>query len=112
MRGGRAGTIPRSPDALSQGPGRSACRERSIAKAEANEAITFSEKFACPVSGFTLPEIEPRLFSFNAPQGACPTCNGLGERLFFDPFLIVPNEAVSLKDGAVVPWAKSSPPSP
>lgn len=79
---------------------------------DGGEPITFSEKFACPVSGFTLPEIEPRLFSFNAPQGACPTCNGLGERLFFDPFMIVPNEAISLKDGAVVPWAKSSPPSP
>jgi excinuclease ABC subunit A len=74
--------------------------------------LTFSEKFACPVSGFTLPEIEPRLFSFNAPQGACPTCNGLGEKLFFDPMLVVPNELISLKDGAVVPWAKSSPPSP
>ena len=74
--------------------------------------LTFSEKFACPVSGFTLPEIEPRLFSFNAPQGACPTCNGLGEKLFFSPDLVVPNEGVSLKEGAVVPWAKSSPPSP
>ena len=81
-------------------------------EAEAEHTLTFSEKFACPVSGFTLPEIEPRLFSFNAPQGACPTCNGLGERLFFSPELIVPNEAASLKEGAVVPWAKSSPPSP
>jgi excinuclease ABC subunit A len=81
-------------------------------KGNANETLTFSEKFACPVSGFTLPEIEPRLFSFNAPQGACPTCNGLGEKLFFSPDLVVPNENVSLKDGAVVPWAKSSPPSP
>lgn len=79
---------------------------------DGGEPITFSEKFACPVSGFTLPEIEPRLFSFNAPQGACPTCNGLGEKLFFDPMLVVPNELISLKDGAVVPWAKSSPPSP
>ncbi|MCG2841750.1 excinuclease ABC subunit UvrA [Sandaracinobacter sp. RS1-74] len=79
---------------------------------DGGEPITFSEKFACPVSGFTLPEIEPRLFSFNAPQGACPTCNGLGEKLFFSPELIVPNETVSLKEGAVVPWAKSSPPSP
>jgi excinuclease ABC subunit A len=76
------------------------------------EPILFSEKFACPVSGFTIAEIEPRLFSFNAPQGACPTCNGLGEKLFFDPVLIVPNENVSLKEGAIVPWAKSSPPSP
>ncbi len=74
--------------------------------------ITFSEKFACPVSGFTIAEIEPRLFSFNAPQGACPTCDGLGEKLYFDPELIVPNESLSIKQGAVVPWAKSNPPSP
>ncbi|UZW55410.1 excinuclease ABC subunit UvrA [Sphingobium sp. JS3065] len=74
--------------------------------------IVFSEKFACPVSGFTIPEIEPRLFSFNAPQGACPACDGLGERQLFDPELVVPNEALSLKKGAVVPWAKSNPPSP
>jgi excinuclease ABC subunit A len=74
--------------------------------------IVFSEKFACPVSGFTIAEIEPRLFSFNAPQGACPTCDGLGEKLYFDPDLIVPNEALSIKAGAIVPWAKSNPPSP
>jgi excinuclease ABC subunit A len=74
--------------------------------------IVFSEKFACPVSGFTIAEIEPRLFSFNAPQGACPACDGLGERLTFDPELIVPNEELSIKAGAVVPWAKSNPPSP
>ncbi len=74
--------------------------------------IVFSEKFACPVSGFTIAEIAPRLFSFNAPQGACPDCDGLGERQEFDPQLVVPNEALSLKKGAVVPWAKSNPPSP
>ena len=74
--------------------------------------IVFSEKFACPVSGFTIESIEPRLFSFNAPQGACPACDGLGEKLLFDPQLVVPNEALSIKDGAVVPWAKSNPPSP
>jgi excinuclease ABC subunit A len=74
--------------------------------------ITFSEKFACPVSGFTIAEIEPRLFSFNAPQGACPACDGLGEKLHFDPALVVPNENLSIKKGAVVPWAKSNPPSP
>jgi excinuclease ABC subunit A len=74
--------------------------------------IVFSEKFACPVSGFTIAEIAPRLFSFNAPQGACPDCDGLGERLEFDPQLVVPNEALSLKQGVVVPWAKSNPPSP
>ncbi len=74
--------------------------------------ITFSEKFACPVSGFTIAEIEPRLFSFNAPQGACPGCDGLGEKQLFDPELIVPNEALSIKKGAIVPWARSNPPSP
>jgi excinuclease ABC subunit A len=74
--------------------------------------IVFSEKFACPVSGFTIAEIEPRLFSFNAPQGACPACDGLGEKLYFDPQLVVPNETLSLKKGAIVPWAKSQPPSP
>jgi excinuclease ABC subunit A len=74
--------------------------------------ITLSEKFACPVSGFTIAEIEPRLFSFNAPQGACPACDGLGEKLLFDPELIVPNESLSIKQGAIVPWAKSNPPSP
>ncbi len=76
------------------------------------ERLTFSEKFACPVSGFTIAEIEPRLFSFNAPQGACPACDGLGEKLYFNPELVVPNEALSIKQGAIVPWAKSNPPSP
>ncbi len=74
--------------------------------------IVFSERFSCPVSGFTIEEIEPRLFSFNSPQGACATCDGLGEKQLFDPQLVVPNEALSLKKGAVVPWAKSNPPSP
>src|SRR5215212_706632 len=74
--------------------------------------IIFSEKFACPVSGFTIAEIEPRLFSFNAPQGACPACDGLGEKLIFDEDLVVPNHALSIAKGAVVPWAKSQPPSP
>jgi excinuclease ABC subunit A len=74
--------------------------------------ILFSEKFACPVSGFTIAEIEPRLFSFNAPQGACPACDGLGEKQIFDEDLVVPNHDISLAKGAVVPWAKSNPPSP
>ena len=74
--------------------------------------IVFSEKFACPVSGFTIAEIEPRLFSFNAPQGACPACDGLGEKLIFDEDLVVPNHNLSIAKGAVVPWAKSQPPSP
>ncbi|QDX25701.1 excinuclease ABC subunit UvrA [Sphingomonas suaedae] len=74
--------------------------------------IVFSERFACPVSGFTIAEIEPRLFSFNAPQGACPACDGLGEKQIFDEDLVVPNHDLSIKKGAVVPWAKSNPPSP
>jgi len=74
--------------------------------------IVFSEKFACPVSGFTIAEIEPRLFSFNAPQGACPACDGLGEKLEFDEDLVVPNHDLTIKKGAIVPWAKSNPPSP
>ncbi|WP_066800772.1 excinuclease ABC subunit UvrA [Sphingomonas soli] len=74
--------------------------------------IVFSEKFACPVSGFTIAEIEPRLFSFNAPQGACPACDGLGEKLVFDEDLVVPNHELTIKKGAIVPWAKSNPPSP
>ncbi|MGH6659680.1 MAG: excinuclease ABC subunit UvrA, partial [Sphingomicrobium sp.] len=79
---------------------------------ETHERVLFSEKFACPVSGFTIAEIEPRLFSFNAPQGACPACDGLGEKLIFDEDLVVPNHALSIAKGAVVPWAKSQPPSP
>ncbi len=87
--------------------------ERGVLQDNAPEGrITFSEKFACPVSGFTIAEIEPRLFSFNAPQGACPGCDGLGEKQLFDAELIVPNEALSIKKGAVVPWARSNPPSP
>ncbi|THD35654.1 MAG: excinuclease ABC subunit UvrA, partial [Sphingomonas sp.] len=74
--------------------------------------IVFSEKFACPVSGFTIAEIEPRLFSFNAPQGACPACDGLGEKMIFDEDLVVPNHDLTIKKGAIVPWAKSNPPSP
>lgn len=88
-------------------------REGGVLQDNAPEGrITFSEKFACPVSGFTIAEIEPRLFSFNAPQGACPGCDGLGEKQLFDPDLVVPNENLSIKKGAIVPWAKSNPPSP
>ncbi|MDR6953641.1 excinuclease ABC subunit A [Ancylobacter sp. 3268] len=72
--------------------------------------IIFSEKFACPVSGFTIPEIEPRLFSFNNPFGACPTCDGLGHESKIDPNLIVPDGTRTLKQGAIAPWAKSSSP--
>jgi excinuclease ABC subunit A len=72
--------------------------------------LMMSSKFACPVSGFTIPEIEPRLFSFNNPHGACPACDGLGTQLYFDPALVVPDETINLKNGALAPWHKSSSP--
>ncbi|MGQ3283910.1 excinuclease ABC subunit UvrA [Bosea sp. (in: a-proteobacteria)] len=72
--------------------------------------IVFSSKFACPVSGFTIPEIEPRLFSFNNPFGACPACDGLGHEMRIDPDMIVPDPSLSLKKGAIAPWAKSTSP--
>jgi excinuclease ABC subunit A len=74
----------------------------------AAERVTFSARFACPVSGFTIDEIEPRLFSFNNPFGACPSCDGLGTTLYFDPELVVPDESKSLREGAVAPWANST----
>ncbi len=74
------------------------------------ERITFSENFACPVSGFTIPEIEPRLFSFNAPFGACPACDGLGVELFFDARLVVPDQNLKIGDGAIAPWRKGKSP--
>ena len=77
---------------------------------EAPDRITYSEKFACPVSGFTIAEIEPRLFSFNAPFGACPVCDGLGMELFFDERLVVPDQNLTLMQGAIAPWAKSKSP--
>ena len=72
--------------------------------------ILFSSKFACPVSGFTITEIEPRLFSFNNPFGACPTCGGIGHEQKIDPDLVVPNQKLTLRKGAIAPWAKSSSP--
>ena len=74
--------------------------------ARSRSASPSREKFACPVSGFTIPEIEPRLFSFNAPYGACPACDGLGVELFFDPRLVVPDESLPLLRGAIAPWAQ------
>ncbi len=76
--------------------------------ADGGERTIFSAKFACPVSGFTIPEIEPRLFSFNNPHGACPACGGLGTKLFFDPDIVVADERLSLREGAIAPWAGSS----
>jgi len=76
------------------------------------DRTTFSAKFACPVSGFTIDEIEPRLFSFNNPFGACPACDGLGIKLHFDPDLVVPNADLSLRAGAIAPWSSGGQPSP
>ncbi len=73
--------------------------------ADTSERLTFSAKFACPVSGFTIDEIEPRLFSFNNPFGACPACDGLGEKLYMDPELVVSDSRLSLREGAISPWA-------
>jgi excinuclease ABC subunit A len=84
--------------------------ETAVAEGEVPERITFSENFACPVSGFTIAEIEPRLFSFNAPFGACPVCDGLGVELFFDERLVVPDVTLSVMQGALAPWAKSKSP--
>ncbi len=72
--------------------------------AESKEHTVFSSKFACPVSGFTIEEIEPRLFSFNNPFGACPHCDGIGAKLYMDPDLIIPNPNLSLSQGAIAPW--------
>jgi excinuclease ABC subunit A len=80
--------------------------------ADKDERTIFSAKFACPVSGFTIEEIEPRLFSFNSPHGACPTCDGLGSKMYFDAAMVVPEESLSLKDGAIVPWSRAATPSP
>jgi excinuclease ABC subunit A len=74
------------------------------------ERLIFSEKFACPVSGFTIPEIEPRLFSFNNPFGACPACGGLGVEQHIDADLVIPDKERTLRAGAIAPWAKSSSP--
>ncbi len=78
--------------------------------ADSGERTIFSERFACPVSGFTIDEIEPRLFSFNNPFGACPSCDGLGTMMYFDPELTVPDDRMTLADGAIAPWANSSSP--
>ncbi len=90
-----------------EGPQRAkANRQRN----ETAERLVFSEKFACPVSGFTIPEIEPRLFSFNNPFGACPKCGGLGVEQHIDAGLVIPDGERTLRKGAISPWAKSSSP--
>ncbi|PCJ59604.1 MAG: excinuclease ABC subunit A [Rhodospirillaceae bacterium] len=79
-----------------------------VEEQKSGKTTIFSAKFACPVSGFTIEEIEPRLFSFNNPFGACPACDGLGDSLYFDALLIVPDEMKSLRGGAIAPWANAS----
>ena len=96
------------------GSGRWACWSRNSPTKRKRTAtpkqMLFSSKFACPVSGFTIQEIEPRLFSFNNPHGACPECDGLGVQNYFDEELVVPDETLTLRKGAVAPWAKNSSP--
>ena len=92
--------------------GKAAMTGANKSKNETHERVVFSARFACPVSGFTIDEIEPRLFSFNAPAGACPTCDGLGTQLQFEPDLVVPDGTLSMADGAIYPWAKTGATSP
>ena len=78
--------------------------------ADNGERTVFSSRFACPISGFSIEEIEPRLFSFNSPHGACPVCDGLGHEVYFDPHLVVPDEQRALGDSAIMPWANAQSP--
>ena len=100
---GETGRKPRARD------GRKDTRLAAAAASDARR-LMFSEKLACPVSGFTISEIEPRLFSFNNPSGACPACGGLGTERHVDPDLIVPDTGVTLREGAIAPWARSTSP--
>ncbi len=92
--------------------GKKAAKETRLATAAASDAqrIVFSEKFACPVSGFTISEIEPRLFSFNNPSGACPVCGGLGVEQHIDAELVIPDRNATLRKGAIAPWSRSTSP--
>ncbi|RAI38430.1 excinuclease ABC subunit UvrA [Rhodoplanes roseus] len=113
---GKKGLSPRPEEPRSgvskdvaEAPAKTTTKLAAAAASDANR-ILFSEKFACPVSGFTISEIEPRLFSFNSPHGACPACGGLGLDQKIDPDLVVPDKDATLKRGAIAPWAKSSSP--
>jgi len=115
--GQSAGASTDPSPALRADPPLSGEGERFADRAKANrqrnetaERLVFSEKFACPVSGFTIPEIEPRLFSFNNPFGACPKCGGLGVEQHIDADLVIPDKDRTLRKGAISPWAKSSSP--
>jgi excinuclease ABC subunit A len=100
----RAGAEQRLADSFEMGLGLVPDGIVYAENADTAERTVFSARFACPVSGFTIEEIEPRLFSFNSPHGACPACDGLGVETYFDPAMVVPDERVSLADGAVAPW--------
>ena len=76
--------------------------------ASTHQETLFSSRYACPVSGFTIEEIEPRLFSFNNPHGFCPVCEGLGVKLYIDPALVIPDKTKTLKQGAIAPWTAGS----
>jgi excinuclease ABC subunit A len=104
-RGTKGTPLPNPPP---QG-GREKTKLAAAAAADTRRLV-FSEKFACPVSGFTIPEIEPRLFSFNNPFGACPKCGGLGVEQHIDADLVIPDKDRTLRRGAISPWAKSSSP--
>jgi excinuclease ABC subunit A len=97
-------------DAGAGEPEQAAKKTAKIHDRSGPERLIFSEKFACPVSGFTIPEIEPRLFSFNNPFGACPACGGLGVEQHIDADLVIPDPERTLRGGAIAPWAKSSSP--
>ena len=100
----RAGTEQRLADSFETGLGMVPDGIVYAEDADGGARTVFSSRFACPVSGFTIEEIEPRLFSFNSPHGACPACDGLGVETFFDPAMVVPDEQRSLADGAVAAW--------
>ena len=100
----RAGAEQRLADSFEAGLGMVADGIVYTEDADTGARTTFSSRFACPVSGFTIEDIEPRLFSFNSPHGACPACDGLGVETFFDPAMVVPDERRSLAEGAVAPW--------
>ncbi len=97
-------------EAAASGDGNSKKAAKIHAQLSGPERLIFSEKFACPVSGFTIPEIEPRMFSFNNPFGACPECGGLGVEQHIDTDLVIPDKNATLRKGAIAPWAKSSSP--
>jgi excinuclease ABC subunit A len=95
---------------FADGPAVTSGAKANKSKNETDNRLIFSEKFACPVSGFTIPEIEPRLFSFNNPFGACPACGGLGIEQHIDADLVIPDKDKTLRAGVIAPWAKSSSP--